>query len=455
MKKIIIALVCSVMVISNGFAISIIDAIQTPNAKGITQCLDNTAQNFREMAPCLYIRETAPRVMVANNYNNDYRAAGRVNPFYSNNSQNLIDTSSWYTTHVDHSAGNTNDRSAAGYLARGVTQCLDTLASNYKAMAPCLYIREAAPRVLSKISFAERNLGGVNPFLSQNLIDTSAWYRMAPTNTTINTSNYMTQPTSLSLANSSNTAQTVGDISLYSINGQYVAISNTSKQPLFQTTNGQMIQSIFTWSTSTVFVMGSGNNNTIYFVTNSWVSVVNNISNIIAVSAVDSANSWGQDVMIAASFVDNNNLTTNYVVLGLDGKVLKSWTSANNTTALRAAGLNTPTTTTVSAPVAPVAYVPVAKPVVKDLTFKINYALGTANTDGSYKLASATCNSNGSVDLLWIEKQITSNYYGVGIEINNTFGNQTYKVNKGDRLCCRVSAFTTAYQKAGGCTIVE
>jgi hypothetical protein len=53
------------------------------------------------MAPCLYIREAAPRVMVANNYNTrESIYAGRVNPFLK---QDLIDTSAWYrTTHATH-----------------------------------------------------------------------------------------------------------------------------------------------------------------------------------------------------------------------------------------------------------------------------------------------------------------------------------------------------------------
>lgn len=149
-------------------------------------------------------------------------------------------------------------------------------------MAPCLYIREAAPRVLSKINFAERNLGGVNPFMNQNLIDTSVWYRTAPTTTaTTNSTNFITEVTSLSLNSELNNVQTIGDISLYSFDGRYIAINNTTKQPLFQTTSGQIIQSIYTGATSVVFVMGNKdinkpnlasngiNNNTIYMVTNS------------------------------------------------------------------------------------------------------------------------------------------------------------------------------------------
>ena len=109
MKKIIIALVCSVMVMSNGFALSIIDAIQTPNSKGITQCVDNTASNYGAMAPCLYIREAAPRVLTKNN-NNYY--SNRTNPFYGSNtiSTKLVDTSAWYrSTHTHYNGSSIVD----------------------------------------------------------------------------------------------------------------------------------------------------------------------------------------------------------------------------------------------------------------------------------------------------------------------------------------------------------
>lgn len=102
MKKIIIAILCSTMFISNGFAISIIDAIQHSNSRGISQCSDRIASNYGAMAPCLYIRESAPRVMVAPHHNaNISRHSNRVNPFHSNgHSANLVDTSAWHMTHT-------------------------------------------------------------------------------------------------------------------------------------------------------------------------------------------------------------------------------------------------------------------------------------------------------------------------------------------------------------------
>jgi len=295
-------------------------------------------------------------------------------------------------------------------------------------MAPCLYIREAAPRVMVANNYNTREsiyAGRVNPFLKQDLIDTSTWYRNSSTNTSRSTS----VNTSTSTSTSVNTTITLAQLEKVMANK-----NNLSVRIL--------------------------NNDTAYIAIDSGSIANNSIHTIMPISITDTNNPWRQDVVIVVSYTNNSNLTWNYVVFTMDGAILDGGTMSANINLIKSSVLahdsNTPTvitpvyTTTATTPVVTTTVAPTTP-----LSFKINYSLGTQNANGSYNLDSATCNTNGSVDVLWIEQQTANNTFGLGIEINNTFGNQTYKVNKGDKLCCRVSTLKGAYQKAGGCEVVK
>lgn len=408
-------------------AFSIIDAVYTQgeynrNKPWITQCIDGTASNYGSYAPCLYIRERAYRWMPSKtNTNNDYQ-----NTSYRNSLEDdLIDTSSWYGTHIS-----TNDRtivdSIAGKQARWITECQDSAADNYKEYAPCLYIRKSIPITITNPNYNNnytQNNNRYNPFYTSStlwtsLIDTSSWYRNSNYNTNYNT----------------NSAKIIQELE------QFINNADLSTYPI--------------------------NDSSMYVTVTAWTPMANPIQSIMLMQQKDPYNSWNKDVIVIVYWW-YNSLTWNYVILSVDGIILTSWTSQWDINSLRSSIFNSTNTNqnhynnqnnqnydnqyrynqnnNYSVPV---------KPTAQALSLKIDYRLWTKNTDGSYKLTSATCNSNGSTDLIWIEKKITDDYYGVGIEINNTFANQTYNINKWDKLCCNVSNSVGWYQKAGACIIV-
>jgi hypothetical protein len=157
------------------------------------------------------------------------------------------------------------------------------------------------------------------------------------------------------------------------------------------------------------------------------------------IKANERDNVWGEDVVIVSSYNNDNTIIT------FRGEILQSKTnSAQTTTTTNQDTTIIPTRPTITT----------VKPIA--LTYNINYTLGRKDVDGNYVLTSAKCMTNGTVEALWIDKRMGDTSFGLGIEINNTFGNQTYKVKSGDKLCCRViNTRASHYTQAGGCEIIK
>lgn len=184
-------------------------------------------------------------------------------------------------------------------------------------------------------------------------------------------------------------AQGIADVVLYGRNGQYLAINHKQNQVLFETATGQTIEYAFTGDNGQViFIMGSNNpavpnlsanginNHAIYIVSGSGVMVNTGAHTLMLLSANDTQNTWGEDIIVAVSFADTTNTTWNYVVMNYNGTILRSGLSASNITTVKSLALQNPNKNTITPEVInPVN--PTVKPVSNTaLTYKINYTLG-------------------------------------------------------------------------------
>ena len=264
-------------------------------------------------------------------------------------------------------------------------------------------------------------------------------------------------------------SQLIGQTALYNRDGQYTAINHGTNIILFQTMSGQTLESSTTGSNGSIIIILWNkdtnkpnwysnwlNSKSLYIINQNDVAIVTGAHTIMMIASGEVDNQWGQSVIIIASFMtwEINNSDWNYIVYNHAGQVLKSGISWPTTISVRQIWLNNPWLTK---PTTPAVYVNL-QPVITTpqiLTYKIHYTLSSQNSQGYYTLNTATCTTNGSMDVLWIEKRLGQNYFGIGIEINNVFGDYSYQVKKWDKLCCKVSTTSWPYQKAGGCENIQ